>query len=1463
MCAFGKAQPTTGSSTCTQCESGKYGEIKTGETTSTCIDCYPNTISPAGSFSKADCACAPGFAGFNYNCTAIRCKPGEYSPYWRKQVDNLPIFSQHDYSTVNSKIIYDYVVNTMLIDHTNDLDACIGCGEGKYSSSYGASVCTRCQAGKFSVATRATICSDCASGKYSSSIGASECTPCEAGKYQNEEGKSSCSYFYSKPCPVGTQKGGTDGFVCEPCSKGKYSINPDSENCTECVAGKFSSKENANNESTCMKCDAGKYSNSSATTCTECPGGTYGDSTTASCQSCPVNEYSVEKGAKDESTCKECEKGKISVDTDVFRGKSAMKIWADHGISEWVHGGNGETCDTACQTKDMQCIPFLENQTTVIDALFKKFTICEYNFDSEEKYAPYISHKTVCYRGTVEPTCDASKASHARLCACTHEESIPVAESYYPQFKVLQSIPPGRTSCHGCIAGKYWNENAPTHANYTEQCLECPKGKYSTDGNKTCMECDEGKYTLETGSVDIDECQACETGKYGFFPKCTYCPNGTFSNDSTTTLAGCRNCSAGVFGQGEGVSMCETCNPGTYSVAGANTACSNCVENTYSPYRGATSNSTCKPCATGKYNYSPGGTSDTDCVACLAGSYFFNDTNTCKKCENGTYSSTAYVYKCLDCVAGRYSSVGASVCTVCGAGKFSRHTEIQIQSWVADGISKWVVGVSGDDCYAVCASVGLGCNNKTFPQNIEQPFSDALFAQHEPNCDTPYDSNSMKSYAPFIASIENTCNRGTGISTCDASNVHASRLCPCGPNVASPNWYDMLTVPLATRLKWSNNTWKLGEDGETCETVCGSDLECSSNSFPPSLSTADASKLFAFQGQVCDIISPANTQEESFAPAVDTRNLCIIPAKYASTCDSSSKGIKRLCPCSQKLAFPIVNTTATYNVRASNCKDCPAGKYLTSTGKYAITDCEPCIRGKYSMTTGATTITTCENCPAGKFGQRKGASTCDTCGRGTYSVTSANTACSRCDAGKYWTDANAVNQCLSCPTGTYYAETGAMHIENCTLCAKGKYQQGLGATAETTCERCRPGTYAESAGAQECTSCQNGTHLSGTGMSSQTDCKSCENGKYSLTEGASVCTDCGIGKYTISYGQKLESSCRSCVNGSQSTDDKDGCTCKVGWSGQGKGTDCEQCSKCWYKDAVGAGGCTKCTGNNSVTDTDKSACLCKSGWTCVTLACTECPKNTRKIGVGSAPCEACPANSIAHPGSSKCVCVPGWTAASYGCIKCKVDTYGLGNASCTACPSGTVSLAGSTSVAACVCIDGYVHMSSDNNCKPCDAGWRSANGECVLCPDGSESLKGSSSCRECLEWKVDMVDAATVALERSGVGSKADTAALDTLMQYHIMQTFDNQPISANCDALYQRVLKRLIANDHARHAAVAVQGAEAQTPGVSTVAILVPVNGAKVAMDSAAARPTLNRNAAALAALGVYAATLAMLAVL
>jgi len=33
--------------------------------------------------------------------------------------------------------------------------------------------------------------------------------------------------------------------------------------------------------------------------------------------------------------------------------------------------------------------------------------------------------------------------------------------------------------------------------------------------------------------------------------------------------------------------------------------------------------------------------------------------------------------------------------------------------------------------------------------------------------------------------------------------------------------------------------------------------------------------------------------------------------------------------------------------------------------------------------------------------------------------------------------------------------------------------------------------------------------------------------------------------------------------------------------------------------------------------------------------------------------------------------------------------------------------------------------------------------------------------------------------------------------------------------------------------------------------------------MDSAAARPTLNRNAAALAALGVYAATLAMLAVL
>ena len=83
-----------------------------------------------------------------------------------------------------------------------------------------------------------------------------------------------------------------------------------------------------------------------------------------------------------------------------------------------------------------------------------------------------------------------------------------------------------------------------------------------------------------------------------------------------------------------------------------------------------------------------------------------------------------------------------------------------------------------------------------------------------------------------------------------------------------------------------------------------------------------------------------------------------------------------------------------------------------------------------------------------------------------------------------------------------------------------------------------------------------------------------------------------------------------------------------------------------------------------------------------------------------------------------------------------------------------------------------------------------------------------------------MVNAAVSALARPGVSSDADFEALDTLLERHIIDTTKRAPISASCHALYQRVLKRQIANAPESRAAVAVNSAEAS--GVSTVVKLV-----------------------------------------
>ena len=58
-----------------------------------------------------------------------------------------------------------------------------------------------------------------------------------------------------------------------------------------------------------------------------------------------------------------------------------------------------------------------------------------------------------------------------------------------------------------------------------------------------------------------------------------------------------------------------------------------------------------------------------------------------------------------------------------------------------------------------------------------------------------------------------------------------------------------------------------------------------------------------------------------------------------------------------------------------------------------------------------------------------------------------------------------------------------------------------------------------------------------------------------------------------------------------------------------------------------------------------------------------------------------------------------------------------------------------------------------------------------------------------------MVDAANAALERPGISTGVDVEALDLLLEHHVRETFMKAEISATCDALYEKVLQRQVAN--------------------------------------------------------------------
>ena len=264
------------------------------------------------------------------------------------------------------------------------------------------------------------------------------------------------------------------------------------------------------------------------------------------------------------------------------------------------------------------------------------------------------------------------------------------------------------------------------------------------------------------------------------------------------------------------------------------------------------------------------------------------------------------------------------------------------------------------------------------------------------------------------------------------------------------------------------------------------------------------------------------------APALVTSGVDLAPAGfYRPGSDdlpcpvgwTSKPGMISVLGCNIDLGCPPGATGPS----SQNCSLCSPGTYKTS---YSTEACTPCAKGYYQEAAGSTNCTSL--CPVGSYSNSMGlssASQCKQCAAGTFTSTTGSLACTPCAKGSY-EDAvgryvylielidvvfrlNAFSlslsllpipsaQCKACPNRTFADSTG---LASCKVCQPGKIFDV---------------TQLVSPSANPCVSCVAGTF---------------RNHNRSETDADNKCTKCGLGKWSKVTGADSNSTCTDCVAG--------------------------------------------------------------------------------------------------------------------------------------------------------------------------------------------------------------------------------------------------------------------------------------------------------------------------------------------
>jgi hypothetical protein len=305
-CDLGKYKGSTGggSSACSPCPAGKFGEYSAASSSTRCRPCT------VGKFSASTglLACAS-------------CPKGKFQP---------------DAGRV----------------------ACPPCAEGRFSSTAASAACTACAAGRYggAPALADAACSGPCSHSRFSAASAAHCTTCPRGKFCTGAGTLTAGCTRCHACPGGKYRSSpppkSAGDGCLTCAKDTYSDAPSaSTSCLDCPSGKHcfpghdkcvdcnaatgrSMRTNKAERQLCAACPVGQQRPAGAwglTPCALCPPTTFGlllggpwPSGVSVCLTCPAGQFTADAGR---TRCALCPAGKMAA-SEAF-GQTGQKSTGD------------------------------------------------------------------------------------------------------------------------------------------------------------------------------------------------------------------------------------------------------------------------------------------------------------------------------------------------------------------------------------------------------------------------------------------------------------------------------------------------------------------------------------------------------------------------------------------------------------------------------------------------------------------------------------------------------------------------------------------------------------------------------------------------------------------------------------------------------------------------------------------------------------------------------------------------------------------------------------------------------------------------------------------------------------------------------------------------------------------------------------------------------------------------------